>query len=205
MCLQNSPYCYNNNNNLILILYSTTKIGIKQESSFGEIIMKPTVSRGTKGVTTGVKQPKRATSPPPPPPLPRLWAKKTATESVTNRQIARFWRQKRIDEEDHLLAAIKAAARIRARNLSEEDYKYFEESLKNIDDDVEKNSNTEQDNQNYEVRVGIKDWWTKSKYAYLNQPTINSMDNPKKRTSNYTPNCISYKPVSLYPTSLGVF
>ncbi|KAK0605644.1 hypothetical protein LWI29_029225 [Acer saccharum] len=171
--------------------------------------MKPTVSRGTKGVTTGVNQPKRAAYPPPPPPpplpLPRFWAKKTATESVTNQEIARFWRQKRIDEEDHLLAAIKAAARIRARNLSEEDYKYFEESLENIDDDVEKNSNTEQDNQNNEVRVGIKDWWTKSKYAYLNQPEINSMDTHKKRTSTYTPSCISYKPVSVYPASLGVF
>ncbi|KAK3224407.1 hypothetical protein Dsin_011432 [Dipteronia sinensis] len=210
MCLQNSPYCYNNNNNLILILYNTTKIGIKQESFSGEPIMKPTVvNRGTKGVTTGVKQPKRAAAmpppPPPPPPLPRFWAKKTATESVTNQEIARFWRQKRIDEEDHLLAAIKAAARIRARNLSEEDYKYFEESLENIDDDVEKNNNTEQDNLNNEVRVGIKDWWTKGKYAYLNQPAINSMDTPKKRTSTYTPSCISYKPVSLYPASLGVF
>lgn len=55
---------------------------------------------------------------PPPPPLPRIWAKKTVTESVTKREISEFWRQKRVDEEDHLLAAIKAAARIRARNLS---------------------------------------------------------------------------------------
>lgn len=55
-----------------------------------------------------------------------------------------------------------------------------------------------------EVRVGIKDWWTKSKYAYLNQPALESMDHPR-RTSSYTPNCFSYKPIPLYPTSLGVF
>ena len=63
---------------------------------------------------------KQATSPlpPPPPPLPRFWARRTTAVSVTNREIAKFWRQKRIEKEDHLLAAIKAAARIRARNLS---------------------------------------------------------------------------------------
>lgn len=56
--------------------------------------------------------------PPPPPPLPRFWANKAVTESVTKREIARFWYRKRIEEEEHLLAAIKAAARIRARKLS---------------------------------------------------------------------------------------
>ena len=67
----------------------------------------------------------QATPPPPPPPplpLPRFWVKKTITESVTNQEIAKFWRQKRIDEEDHLLSAIKAAARMRARNLSVRSY-----------------------------------------------------------------------------------
>ncbi|MQM10296.1 hypothetical protein Taro_043188 [Colocasia esculenta] len=37
--------------------------------------------------------------------------------SVTRDEIDRFWRRKRMEEEDHLLAALKAAARIRARNL----------------------------------------------------------------------------------------
>ncbi|KAJ4714120.1 Big [Melia azedarach] len=52
-----------------------------------------------------------------PPPLERFWVLKTATESITKQEIANFWRQKRIDEEEHLLAAIKAAARIRACSL----------------------------------------------------------------------------------------
>lgn len=154
---------------------------------------------------------KQAVPPPPPPPLPleKFWVRKATPESITKQEIARFWRQKRIDEEDHLLAAIKAAARIKAHNLSEEDYKQFEESLKEDDDGttekVVPDANNSKGSKNNDVRVGIKDWWTKSKYAYLNQPAIGSTDTPKKRTSTYTPNCFTYKPVPLYPTSLGVF
>ncbi|KAI5319795.1 hypothetical protein L3X38_039503 [Prunus dulcis] len=153
-----------------------------------------------------------ASPPPPPPPLPRFWAKKAAPESVTKREIARFWFQKRIEEEEHLLAAIKAAARIRALKLSEEDYRRFEESLDNDDDKANgkdssaaATNDSNKDGNNDEVRVGIKDWWTKSKYAYLNQPAIESMEPPKRRTSTYVPNCFAYKPTPLYPTSLGVF
>lgn len=65
--------------------------------------------------------------PPPPPPLPpppkfpviaKPAIKQSTVVSVTNQEIAAYWRQKHMIEEDHLLAAIKAAARIRARNLS---------------------------------------------------------------------------------------
>lgn len=154
---------------------------------------------------------KKVLPPPPPPPLPleKFWVRKATPESITKQEIARFWRQKRIDEEDHLFAAIKAAARIRAHNLSEEEYKRFEESLKYDDDGttekVVPDANNSKESKNNEVRVGIKDWWTKSKYAYLNQPAIGSTDTPKKRTSTYTPNCFTYKPVPLHSTSLGVF
>ncbi|KAF7129656.1 hypothetical protein RHSIM_Rhsim10G0205800 [Rhododendron simsii] len=161
---------------------------------------------------------KGAAPPPPPPPLPlpNFWAKTklaASTVSVTNQEIARFWRQKRIDEEDHLLSAIKAAARIRARELTEEDYKLFEEALKEDQESKEdgaaafattaNSSNTDEISK--ELRVGIKDWWTKSKYAYLNQPAIESMDLPKHRTSAYIPNFCNYKPASLPTTSFGVF
>lgn len=104
-------------------------------------------------------------------------------------------------EEDHLLAAIKAAARLRARNLTEQEYLSFELSLK-CDHDEDEVNKVDVDK---EVRVGIKDWWTKSKYAYLNQPALASMDPPKKRTSTYVPNYLSYKPKALYPTAIDVF
>ncbi|XP_020217402.1 uncharacterized protein LOC109800895 [Cajanus cajan] len=147
--------------------------------------------------------------------LPKLSPPK-AEESVTNREIAKFWRQKRIEEEDHLLAAIKAAARLRARTLTEQEYQRFEFSLM-IDhtyDETEKETVKRIVGTNVycktvamdkEVRVGIKDWWTKSKYAYLNEPAIDSMDSAKKRSSKYIPNCLSYKPKALYASAIGVF
>ncbi|KAK9285390.1 hypothetical protein L1049_024582 [Liquidambar formosana] len=110
-----------------------------------------------------------------------------------------------MEEEDHLLAALKAAARIRARNLTEDDYKRFEEFLKDQDDKTGTTTDNKKDENNKELRVGKKDWWTKSKYAYLNQPAIDSMDPPKKRTSTYIPDFCSYKPTPPQPTSLGVF
>ncbi|TKY70293.1 hypothetical protein E2542_SST06583 [Spatholobus suberectus] len=162
--------------------------------------------------------PKSSSPPPPPPPLPkfRVFLRPKAEESVTKREIAKFWRQKRIEEEDHLLAAIKAAARLRARNLTEQEYQSFELSLKTDNDYDETKKETVKRivgtdvycktvAKDKEVRVGIKDWWTKSKYAYLNQPAINSMDPPKKQTSTYVPNCFSYQPKALYPSAIGVF
>ncbi|PKI59935.1 uncharacterized protein LOC116198955 [Punica granatum] len=158
---------------------------------------------------------KGVASPPPPPPLPpllpRSWARRTASaECITNREIAEFWRRKRTEEEDHLLAAIKAAARVRARKFSADNYKHFIESLEDADDDPKgKNSDTaaSRNTENYEneVRVGIKDWWTKSNYAYLNQPALGLVEKPRSRASSYTPNCFSYKPTPFYATSLGVF
>ncbi|XP_027362134.1 uncharacterized protein LOC113869837 [Abrus precatorius] len=151
-----------------------------------------------------------------PPPLPKFRVFSTTRrpeESVTKREIATFWRQKRIEEEDHFLAAIKAAARLRARNLTKEEYESFELSLKSDDEVKEERVKWIEGTNDYcktvasdkEVRVGIKDWWTKSKYAYLNQPAIDFMDPPKKRTSTYVPNCLSYRPKPLYPTAIGVF
>uniref|UniRef100_A0A1J3E2V0 Uncharacterized protein n=1 Tax=Noccaea caerulescens TaxID=107243 RepID=A0A1J3E2V0_NOCCA len=136
--------------------------------------------------------------PPPPPPLPPspgYGSRKIDGDSITNKQIKKFWRQKQVIEEEHLFAAIKAAARVRARNLSDEEYKRFEESL---------------DMEDLETQVheeGIKDWWMKSKYAYLNQPALGSADSLKrKRFSSYVPNCFSFKPcIPLYATSLNVF
>ncbi|XP_043709515.1 uncharacterized protein LOC122658567 [Telopea speciosissima] len=172
----------------------------------------------------GIKKTPSMSCPPPPPPplppppLPRSWAtikpfakRSSSVQSVTKQEIAKYWRQKRMEEEDHLLSAIKAAARIRARNLTEEDYKRFEESLNDDTTDAKKKdednttTTTTTTNVEKELRVGIKDWWTKSKYAYLNQPAIESMEKPK-RSSTYIPNFCFYKsPSSPHPTSLGVF
>ncbi|CDP01843.1 unnamed protein product [Coffea canephora] len=162
---------------------------------------------------------KMGSSPPPPPPVPPLpkfsctanpAIKRPTVVSVTNQEIAMYWRQRSMVEEDHLLAAIKAAARIRARNLSEDDYRRFEESLKEDDDGKEKDTAAEsfsqKDEKIKELRVGIKDWWTKSKYAYLNQPVIESMDTPKRRASAYIPQFCCYMSAPPPATrNLGIF
>ncbi|XP_068640942.1 uncharacterized protein [Aristolochia californica] len=133
---------------------------------------------------------------PPPPPLP-LWTRSTVVcKSVTREEIERFWRKKKLDEEDHFLAALKASARIRARNFSDEEYRRFQESLldteEDKDDDQEKSPMTQKKDENHtDIRVGIKDWWTKSKYAYLNQPAIQSMEKPK-RVFTYIPNFMCF-------------
>ncbi|KAL9691682.1 hypothetical protein QQ045_012108 [Rhodiola kirilowii] len=130
----------------------------------------------------------------------RVKGRKIVTKSITKLEIERYWKNKHMEEDDHLFSAIKAAARIRARNLTEEVYKRFEESL----------DDTNMDEYSEESSIGIKDWWTKSKYAYLNQPAIGTLDK-KKRASSYVPNSCFYKiPVSspghyvAYPY-LGVF
>ncbi|KAI8030500.1 hypothetical protein LOK49_LG01G02801 [Camellia lanceoleosa] len=161
---------------------------------------------------------KQASPPPPPPlppPLPKFWAAtkpvvKTETVSVTNQEIAKFWRLKRMEEEDHLLGAIKAAARIRARKLTEDEYKRFEELLKedndNKADDNTISDSSRNDENGKELRVGIKDWWTKSKYAYLNQPAFDSVDTTKGRTfSAYIPNFCNFKLAPPPTASFGIF
>ncbi|KAI3960669.1 hypothetical protein MKX01_003843 [Papaver californicum] len=174
--------------------------------------MKQTIEKKTSKERTWMSAPP---PPPPPPPLPRYyyWGRPaSSTWSATNEEIAGFWRQKKINEEEHFLAAIKAAARIRARNLNEEDYRKFEESLNEEEHDEgnkmkEDNNKMEDGSVNKEIRVGIKDWWTKSKYAYLNQPAEESMKKTKK-TTTYVPNNLAfYKPLQTQPlvTSFGVY
>lgn len=82
-------------------------------------MMKQGKEQGFESKTEVVVLPRASAPPPPPPPLPKFTrSPRSVEESVTKREIAKFWRQKRIEEEDHLLAAIKAAARLRARNLT---------------------------------------------------------------------------------------
>ncbi|URE33235.1 hypothetical protein MUK42_02839 [Musa troglodytarum] len=77
---------------------------------------------------------------------------------------------RRMIEEDHLLFAQKAAARIRAKALKEEDHRRFEELLKKMMEEEEQTGGGGGGNK--APGIGIKDWWTRSKYAYLNQPTV---------------------------------
>lgn len=79
------------------------------------------------------------------------------------------------------MSAFKSAARIKARTFTAEDYKRFEDSL--ADDEKLRMKNTSDTAE--ETRIGVKDWWTKSNYAYLNQPPLTTME-PAKPKYNYT-------------------
>lgn len=80
-----------------------------------------------KAMSSAAKKPCSPPSPPPPPPphprpstpwaTPRPRKAAAMVRSVTRDEIDMFWRRKRMEEEDHLLAAQKAAARIRAKAL----------------------------------------------------------------------------------------
>ncbi|GFP89879.1 hypothetical protein PHJA_001131700 [Phtheirospermum japonicum] len=79
-------------------------------------------------------------SPPPIARLPRILALKpmvwsVVASSVTQQVIANYWKQRRMIEEDHLSEAIKTVARIRSRNLSDNDYLDFVHSLELEDDE----------------------------------------------------------------------
>ncbi|CAN4078674.1 unnamed protein product [Withania somnifera] len=148
--------------------------------------------RQGKSVADGKKS-KIAPPPPPPPPTSRfLLSRKLAAPSLTKQEIAKYWKQKRKTEEEHFLDAIKAAARVRARNLSVDDDNMEKEMVpKNIDENMK------------ERRVGIKDWWTKSKYAYLNQPALKFME---RHGSTYIPQLYCYKaPPPPVTSTSGIF
>ncbi|OWM91367.1 hypothetical protein CDL15_Pgr000311 [Punica granatum] len=105
---------------------------------------------------------KGVASPPPPPPLPpllpRSWARRTASaECITNREIAEFWRRKRTEEEDHLLAAIKAAARVRARKFSDENQEGHDGSY--VDYYMKENPSCSLEGARDHVKEMISDSW----------------------------------------------
>ncbi|URE33400.1 hypothetical protein MUK42_18270 [Musa troglodytarum] len=125
-------------------------------------------------MTGAKKQPTvsvKKTSAPPPPPLSSPM-KPIKVRSFTREEIDRYWRARRMVEDDHLLFAEKAAAQIRAKALKEDEHRRFEELLKEL---LEEDAKEKTSSENKALRIGITDWWTKSKYAYLNQPAIRSM------------------------------
>ncbi|XP_074561312.1 uncharacterized protein LOC141817572 [Curcuma longa] len=144
-------------------------------------------------------------------PLPRT-ANTTVTRSITAEEINLYWRMKRMIEEDHLLAANKAVARIRAKALKEEDYRKFEKSLEETLYDAKKEGKTEANHGGeMDTWIRFRDWWTKSKFSYLNQPTIKSMGEnaaARRPTSTYIPQYTCFSnfspPAQLCFTSFGV-
>lgn len=140
-------------------------------------------------------------------------------QSITRAEIDRFWRRRKLEEEEHRLAKEKEAARIKVKALKQEEYMLFEQRIKGIiEGKTEKTTegaitnNSKEDARNIQIRIGIKDWWRKSSCAYLNEPAVISMDgnNASKDTSKFIPQKIHFRCCSqaLYQinvTALGIF
>ncbi|XP_031494266.1 uncharacterized protein LOC116260236 [Nymphaea colorata] len=125
---------------------------------------------------------------------------------VTKEEIAKYWRRKKMEEEEHLFSAVKAAARIKSRTLTEEEYQRFEESLESKLGEKGGEANGGSECSSKEIRLGIKDWWTRSWYAYLNQPAVQSADGARFTKSSYiVHNLRCFTPLPSPSTALGVF
>jgi regulator of protease activity HflC (stomatin/prohibitin superfamily) len=137
--------------------------------------------------------------------------------SITRAEIDKFWRRTEVEAEERLLAAEKEAARIMAKALKMEDYVLFEQMM----GEILKEGNTGDGataamvpaaGGGTEARIiGIKHWWTRSTYAYLNAPAL-SMDEKggSKHAITYVPQerCtmfFSSTPCQPYSTAFAIF
>ncbi|KAL5216621.1 hypothetical protein ABZP36_008022 [Zizania latifolia] len=111
--------------------------------------------------------------------------------SITRAEIEGFWRRKEMEQEEQRLTAEKETARIKAKTLTIEDYVLFEQMIREILEEGSKGDRAwmERDitmngaaaTNSTERRIGIKHWWRKSAYAYLNEPAVTSMDENGRR------------------------
>ncbi|KAF8656438.1 hypothetical protein HU200_060711 [Digitaria exilis] len=137
--------------------------------------------------------------------------------SITRAEIDEFWRRKEVEAEERRLAAEKEAARIKAKTLKMEDYALFEQMIREIlkEGTIGDGATMGADAPGgTEARIiGIKHWWTRSAYAYLNTPAL-SMDKNggSKRAITYVPQerCIMFcsstpSPCQPYSTAFAVF
>ncbi|XP_047065622.1 uncharacterized protein LOC124673618 [Lolium rigidum] len=134
--------------------------------------------------------------------------------SITRKEIDGFWRRKETEEEERRFAAEKDAARTKAKTLKVEDYMLFEQMIKEIleegneGDKERKMERGIKKNRWTEARVGIKHWWKRSTYAYLNEPAVTtSMDENgrSKHAIAYTPQERCVKVCSLIPATFAIF
>ncbi|KAG2573983.1 uncharacterized protein LOC120641426 isoform X4 [Panicum virgatum] len=136
--------------------------------------------------------------------------------SITRAEIDEFWRRKEVEAEERRLAAEKEAARIMAKTLKMEDYALFEQMMREILEgntgDGATASMVPAATGGTEARIiGIKHWWTRSTYAYLNAPAL-SMDEmggskhaithvPQERCTMF----FSSTPCQPYSTAFAIF
>ncbi|KAM3226036.1 hypothetical protein ACQJBY_058620 [Aegilops geniculata] len=136
-------------------------------------------------------------------------------QSITRAEIDRFWRRKKLEEEDRRLDDEKEAARIKAKSLKQEEYMLFEQRINGIIGEKAETDEMMEEGEiarNIEMQIGIKHWWRKSSCAYLNEPAVASIDDNKswKKNTGYIPQKIHFRcsPPAVYQmnvTAFGIF
>ncbi|KQJ84033.1 uncharacterized protein LOC100821464 [Brachypodium distachyon] len=142
--------------------------------------------------------------------------------SITRAEINGFWRRKETEEEERRLAAEKEAARTKAKALKMEDYMLFEQMIREIlkegnegdgarrtETGITKNSKMVGiAASGAEARIGIKHWWKRSTYAYLNEPAVTTSTDENGRTKHaiiYFPQERCVRVCSSVPTASVIF
>ncbi|CAM0903373.1 unnamed protein product [Alopecurus aequalis] len=134
--------------------------------------------------------------------------------SVTRKEIEGFWRRKETEEEERRFVAEKEGARTKAKTLKVEDYMLFEQMIREIleeGNEGDKGSKMEKGitkNRWTEARIGIKHWWKKSTYAYLNEPAVTTSvdeNGRRKHAITYVPQERCVQVCSSIPATFVIF
>lgn len=90
------------------------------------------------------------------------------SNSLTKKAIESFWQTKRVIEE---LCALAEWA------LAEKEGRLLSFQTNETEEEIENKHEAQET-----ISFGIKDWWTKSSYAFLNQPPLMTMEGVPKYT-----------------------
>ncbi|XBH79360.1 hypothetical protein VPH35_105357 [Triticum aestivum] len=133
-------------------------------------------------------------------------------QSITRAEIDRFWRRKKLEEEERRLDDEKEAARIKLKTLKAKDYMLFVQRIDGIIDEKAETSEMMEEGEiarNIEIQIGIKHWWRKSSCAYLNEPAVASVDDNSswKANTGYIPQKIQFRcsQPALYQMNVAAF
>uniref|UniRef100_A0A287UFS1 Uncharacterized protein n=1 Tax=Hordeum vulgare subsp. vulgare TaxID=112509 RepID=A0A287UFS1_HORVV len=82
-------------------------------------------------------------------------------QSITRTEIDRFWRRKKLEEDERRLDDEKEAARIKLKTLKQEEYMLFEQRINGIIDEKTETGEMMWEGEiarNIEIQIGTKHW-----------------------------------------------
>lgn len=92
------------------------------------------------------------------------------SSSFTKEEIEEFWNKHKLAQQEHLQAAASVANELK---LAHQDNTSKEDGSSNEEVDGEEAPSVEEE---LEKQNSFKDWWTKSSWAFLNEPAMKRME-----------------------------